>query len=255
MTRRFSANLGFLWNDLPLADAIARATEAGFDAVECHFPYEAPPTVIKATLADHATIMVSLNTFPGDMAKGEFGLAALPGRQYEARLAIAQAIDYAAAIGCKRVHVMAGKTSKAAAGAVFASNLHFACELARPHGISVLIEPLNAHDAQGYFLSSFGQALDLISALGEANLRLMFDAYHCGRIHGDVEAWLRRSFRAIGHVQIAAVPDRGEPDRGEIDYRAVLAVLDELGWEGFIGAEYRPRATVEEGLGWLRDLT
>ncbi len=175
---RFSANLGFLWADRPLAHAIHAAADAGFDAVECHWPFAAPASEVSAALATTGLPMIGLNTSPGDRAAGEFGLAALPGREGEARAAIDEAIAYAAAVGARHVHVMAGHAEGPAAEDAFLVNLDHACRAAAPRGIGILIEPLNRHDAPGYFLATTGQAEALIDRLGAPNLRLMFDCYH-----------------------------------------------------------------------------
>lgn len=249
---RYSANLGFLFTDLPLPQAIHAAKDAGFDAVECHFPYDVPAADVATALQETGLAMLGLNTWPGDKAAGDFGLAALTGREDEARAAIAQALDYAIATGTKAVHVMAGRTDGGKrAEATFRANLAHACDLAAAHGITILIEPINTRDVQGYHLSSTDHAQQIIAALGKPNLKLMFDCYHMQIMQGDLATHLRALLPVIGHVQIAAVPDRGEPDQGEVDYRWLMAHLGGLGYSGFVGAEYRPRAGTLSGLGWL----
>lgn len=249
---RYSANLGFLFTDLPLPQAIHAAKDAGFDAVECHFPYDVPAADVATALQETGLLMLGLNTWPGDKAAGDFGLAALTGREDEARAAIAQALDYAIATGTKAVHVMAGRTDGGKrAEATFRANLAHACDLAAAHGITILIEPINTRDVQGYHLSRTDHAQQIIAALGKPNLKLMFDCYHMQIMQGDLATHLRALLPVIGHVQIAAVPDRGEPDQGEVDYRWLMAHLGGLGYSGFIGAEYRPRAGTLSGLGWL----
>ncbi|WP_418024561.1 hydroxypyruvate isomerase family protein [Paracoccus sp. TD-10] len=246
---RFSANLGFLWTDLPLPQAIRAAYRAGFDAVECHWPHDLPAADLAAALAETGLPMLGLNTRRG--RPGENGLAALPGREAEARAEIGRSIDYAAAIGCGAVHVMAGQAEGPAAERVFRANLDHACRLARPLGITILIEPLNRYDAPGYFLTGSDQAARIIEAAGHDNLRLMFDCYHQQIMEGDITRRLRAHRDILGHVQIAAVPDRGPPDSGELDHRHICAVLDELGWTRPVGAEYRPGGPTEATLGWL----
>ncbi|MDX5382649.1 MAG: TIM barrel protein [Rhodobacterales bacterium] len=253
---RYSANLGFLFTDLPLPDAIHAAKNAGFDAVECHFPYDVPAAEVAQALRDTGLTMLGLNTWPGDKAAGDFGLAALPGRMDEARAAISQAVDYAVATGTKAVHVMAGRTDGgAAAEDAFRANLAHACDLAAPHGITILIEPINTRDVQGYHLSRTDHAARIIAALNRPNLKLMFDCYHMQIMQGDLATHLRDLMPVIGHIQIAAVPDRGEPDQGEVDYRWLMRHLSGLEYTGFVGAEYRPRAGTDAGLGWLRDFS
>ncbi|WP_278876154.1 hydroxypyruvate isomerase family protein [Paracoccus yeei] len=244
---RFSANLGFLWADLSLPQAIRAAAAAGFDAVECHWPYDADPAEVAAALRDTGLPMLGLNTLRG--ALGENGLSALPGREAEARAEIDRAIAYARAIGCGAIHVMAGFAEGAAAEAVFLANLDHACRSAPD--LTILIEPLNRHDAPGYFLTGSDQAARLIERVGHANLKLMFDCYHLQIMEGDLSRRLRALLPVIGHVQIASVPDRGTPDHGELDYRHICGVLRDLGWDRPLGAEYRPVGATEDSLGWL----
>jgi 2-dehydrotetronate isomerase len=247
----FSANLGFLWQELPLPEAIRAARAAGFDAVECHWPYTVPVEAVRSALDETGLTMLGLNTSRGDAAAGDNGLCAIPDRVEEARAAIREAIDYAVAIGTPNVHVMAGRAQGDAAHATFLANLHYACDLAAPHGITILIEPLNMRDAPGYFLNTSVQAVEIIEAVGAANPKLMFDCYHLQIMEGDLTRRLERLLPLIGHVQVAAVPDRGEPDQGEIDYRHILKHLEQLGYHRPVGAEYRPRTTTKAGLGWM----
>ncbi len=248
---RFSANLGFLWADRPLPDAIRAAAAAGFDAVECHWPYDTPPAEVAAALAETGLPMIGLNTSRGDAAAGEFGLSALPGRGAEARAAIDEALAYAAAVGARHVHVLAGRAGGAEAEAAFLASLGHACREAAPLGLGILIEPLNRHDAPGYFLRTTDEAEALIDRLGAPNLRLMFDCYHVQSTEGDLTRRLRRLLPKIGHIQFASVPDRGPPDRGEVDFAHVFAEIARLGWETPLGAEYRPGGPTEATLGWL----
>ncbi len=251
---RFSANLGFLWTDRPLPDAIRAAAAAGFDAVECHWPYDTPAAEIVAALEETGLPMLGLNTRRGDVAAGENGLAALPGREAEAVAAIDEALDYAARIGARCVHVMGGVAEGAAAEEAFVRNLRHACAQAAEGGRTILIEPLNPWDAPGYFLNRTDQAARLIAEIGAPNLRLMFDCYHVGRTEGDVIGRLRSLLPVIGHIQFAAVPDRGAPDHGEVDYGQVFAEIARLGWDAPLGAEYRPGGATEDSLGWMASL-
>jgi len=247
---QFSANLGFLWSDLALPDAIRAAAAAGFDAVECHWPYAHAPEAVSAALAETGLAMLGLNTLRGQ--PGENGLSAIPGREAEARAEIDRAITYARAIGCGSVHVMAGVAEGPQAEAVFLANLDHACRAAPD--LTILIEPLNSYDAPGYFLSRSDQAVALIERLGHPNLKLMFDCYHLQIMEGDLTRRLTRLLPVIGHVQIAAVPDRGTPDHGEVDYRHICAVLRDLGWDRPLGAEYKPVGATGDSLGWLPEL-
>ncbi|MGF1529212.1 MAG: hydroxypyruvate isomerase family protein [Candidatus Competibacterales bacterium] len=248
---KFSANLGFLWTERPLPSAIRAAAGAGFDAVECHWPFAESIAAVAEALAETGLPLLSLNTVRGDAAAGEFGLAALPGRENEARAAIDQAVAYARDTGCRQIHVMAGRASGVEALAAYSANLGYACEAAAVHGIGVLIEPLNPRDVPGYFLHGVEQAADLIAKLGRPNLKLLFDAYHVQISQGDLTRRLEVHLPLIGHVQIAAVPSRHEPDEGEVAFDRLLQTLDALGYTGYVGAEYRPRADTATGLGWL----
>jgi hydroxypyruvate isomerase len=247
---RFSANLGFLWTDRSLPDAIRAAAAAGFDAVECHWPYDTPAADVAAALAETGLPMLGLNTRRGDVAAGENGLAALPGREAEARAAIDEALTYAEAVGAGAVHVMAGRAEGEAAQAAFTANLRHACTQAGPDRI-ILIEPLNPWDAPGYFLNHTEQAAGIIAEIGAPNLRLMFDCYHVGRTEGDVIARLHALWPLIGHIQFAAVPDRGPPDHGTLDLAAVFAEVAALGWTAPLGAEYKVSGATDDTLGWM----
>ncbi|WP_168192188.1 hydroxypyruvate isomerase family protein [Pararhodobacter marinus] len=243
--RAFSANLGFLWTELPLQDAIRAAADAGFRAVECHWPYDTPPDTVARALAETGLPMLSLNTRPG--GPGEFGLAALKGREDEARAAIDEAIAYARATRTSAVHVMAGKDGDEE---TFRASLTHACNAAPD--LTILIEALNPHDVPGYHLNSQEKAAQTCTALGSPNLKLMVDCYHVGRTEGDVLATYQRHRALIGHVQLAAVPDRGAPDHGTVDYAALLPKLD---WPGPFGAEYRPNGPTDASLSWLPALS
>ncbi|MBA3519669.1 MAG: TIM barrel protein [Rhizobiales bacterium] len=251
---RFSANLGFLWTDLPLLDGIRSAAAAGFDAVEFHFPYDVPAEAVRQALGEAGLPATGLNTRRGDTQAGDFGLAALPGRESEARAAIDEAIGYARAIGADYVHVMAGKPggdAREAARRAYLDALDHAAALAEAGGITIVIEPLNQRDAPGYFLNANVQAADIIAELGRENLKLLFDCYHAQVSEGDLTRQIEKLLPIIGHIQIAAVPSRAEPDEGEVAYERLLKTIEAMGYAGFIGAEYRPRGHVEDGLDWL----
>ncbi|MEM9717074.1 MAG: TIM barrel protein [Pseudomonadota bacterium] len=245
---RFSANLGFLWAELPLPEAIRAAHAHGFDAVECHWPFDQDPHSVREALAETGLTMLGLNTSRGDTILGEFGLSALPGRQSDAGQAIDQAIHYADQIDAQAIHVMAGIADGPKAHAIFIENLVYACDQTDR---TILIEPINIYDVPGYFLNSLAQAEAILTDLNRPNLKLMFDCYHVARTEGDVFAHLQRLLPMIGHIQIASIPDRRAPDQGILDYSSVFDLLDRLGWDRPIGAEYKPDGPTEQSLEWL----
>jgi len=248
---KFSANLGFLWTELPLPQAVEAAARAGFEAVEFHWPYEADAAALRRAIDVTGVQVMGLNTRRGNLAAGEFGLSALPGRGAEARAAVDEALDWAMRLGAGAVHVLSGRAGGAAAQAAYLETLEFATSRAAVLGLTILIEPLNRFDAPGTFLDSTERAAAVIAELGADNLKIMFDCYHVGRTEGGVVARLAALAPLIGHVQIAAVPDRGAPDHGELDYAGVYAALRQLGWTAPIGAEYRPEGPTGDSLGWL----
>ncbi len=256
---RFSANLGFLWRDLSTPDAIRAASAAGFDAVECHWPYDDDPISVRTALDDTAMTMIGLNTARGSRP-GDAGLAAMPGRSTEARELIDQAVSYADDINAKYVHVMAGRTSGHQAHDTFVDNLRYAAELTARSERIVVIEPLNHVDTPHYFLHTNRQAAELIRQVDRPNVRLMFDCYHSFVTEGQVLAEIETHFGLIGHVQCASALGRAEPRTatgasGDIDYGAVFSLLTDLGWSEPIGAEYVPSgALVEDTLGWMSEL-
>lgn len=248
---RFSANLGFLWADRPLPEGIRAAKAAGFDAVECHWPYDTDPAETNTALRETGLAMLGLNTRRGNLDRGENGLSALPGREPEARAAVDEALAYARATNTGAVHVMAGMSAGPRARASYTENLAYACDAAAADGITILIEPLNHWNAPGYFLTTTLQAADILREVGAANLKLMFDCYHIQIMEGDVTRRFEALCPLVGHVQIAAVPDRGAPDHGELDYGWILPRLAELGWSRPVGAEYLPGGETEASLSWL----
>lgn len=248
---KFSANLGFLFRELSLPDAVRAAAKAGFSAIECHWPYDTNPKEFRAALDETGLPLLSLNTAPGDMAKGDFGVCAIPGREAEARALIDQAVDYAVAAGAGKIHVMSGKTEGPAARETLVRNLRYADERIGSRDISLLIEPLNHRDAPGYFLRTVEEAVALIDAIGIARLKVMFDCYHMQVQGGDLTRRYQAHAAYVGHIQIASVPDRAEPDTGEVAYERLLPALMDSGYAGWFGAEYRPRGKTADGLGWL----
>ncbi len=250
---KFSANLGFLWTELSLPDAIRRAAAAGFVAVECHFPYEVDASLVKEALEETGLPMLGINTRLGINGPDDFGVLARHDRQEEAKKYIDEAIAYAVLIGARNINAVAGKTGGTdEAEAVYRKNLAYACREAKPHGINIVVEPMNQRDAPNYHVSTVEQAIDTIKAVDADNLKLMFDCYHTQIVQGDLTARLKFALPYIGHIQFASVPMRSEPDGGEVHYPNLFASLDEMGWRGYIGAEYRPITTTDEGLGWMK---
>ncbi len=254
---RFSANLGFLWPDRPLLERIAAAGRAGFKAVELHFPYDTPAAETRAACAEAGVKLLGTNTNVDPRPGGHLGLAAVPGREADFAALIDQSIAYQVEAGGTAVHVMAGRVAegeRAAAADTLARNLALAAEKAAPHRLTILVEPLNTHDNPGYFYSTIEPAIEVIERVAAPNLKLMFNAYHVGRAEGDVITRLRTFWHHVGHVQIAAVPSRAEPDEGELYFPAIFGVLEELEYDGWIGAEYRPRSDTNAGLAWVEKL-
>ncbi len=254
---RFSANLGFLWPERPLLERIAAAGRAGFKAVELHFPYETPAAETRAACAEAGVALLGINTNIDPRPGGHLGLAAVSGREADFAALVDQSIAYAVAAGGTAVHVMAGRVGeaeRAAATETLVSNLTLAADKAAAHGLTLLLEPLNPHDNPGYFYSTVEPIVAVIERVAAPNLKLMFDAYHVGRAEGDVIRRLREFWQHVGHVQIAAVPSRAEPDEGELNFPAIFAVLEDLGYAGWIGAEYRPRGDTNAGLAWVEKL-
>jgi hydroxypyruvate isomerase len=255
MSLRFAANLGFLWPQLSLLERIDAAARAGFRACEFHWPYAVPATELAARCRQANIRILGINTPRGDVSKGEFGLAALPGREVEFRGHFEKALEYALACGGNAIHVLAGMTTKTEASrSAFIENLRFASSLALKHELTLLLEPLNPHDNPGYFYSRVSEAMELLNELALPNLKLQFDAYHVARVGEDVLEQLRACRAHLGNVQIAGVPRRNEPDDSELNYREFFAELQRLNYSGYIGCEYRPNMDTDIGLAWMQNL-
>jgi hydroxypyruvate isomerase len=252
---KFAANLSMQFTELPFMQRFAAAARAGYRAVEFLFPYEFEAAAIRAELDAHGLQNVLFNLYPGDWAAGERGLAGLPGRQEEFRASVQQALNYAKVLGTPRLHVMAGLqpagVAREACLQTYVANLRHACAQAAAHNVSCLIEPINTRDMPGYLLSLQADAHALRAEVGAPNLLVQMDLYHAQIMEGDLAVKLRRYLPHIGHVQIAGVPDRHEPDQGEVNYPYLFALLDELGYQGWVGCEYRPANGTEAGLGWM----
>ncbi len=254
---RLAANLTYLFTELPLFERFRAAAAAGFKGAELLFPYEVPADEIAAAFRGAGLEPVLFNTPAGDWEAGERGLAALPDREAEFAAGMDKAVAYARAIGVKRLHIMAGippgGADPAECDAIFVSNIKTAAVMAAPHGITIVIEPINQHNTPGYFLNRQDHAIRLLDAAGARNTALQMDFFHCARVEGDPAAWFRRNRGRIGHIQIAGVPDRHEPDSGELDYAPLFTLIDESGYQGWVSCEYRPRGSTLEGLAWARE--
>ena len=257
---RFAANVSMLYAEHAFLDRFEAAAADGFDAVEFMFPYEHPRDAIAQRLAANGLQQVLFNAPPGNTAAGERGLACLPGRQDEFRRSITDhALPWALALKCPRIHVMAGvmplNTERGELRAAYVENLAWAARQAASVGIDLLIEPINRRDVPGYLLNRQDDAHEVVAEIGSPNLKVQMDLYHCQIVEGDVAMKLRQYLPTgrVGHLQIAGVPDRHEPDLGELHYPYQFDLIDELGWDGHIGCEYRPRATTSAGLGWLHE--
>ncbi len=251
---RFAANLSMMFNEHPFLERFDAAAKAGFTAVEFLFPYEHPPEAIAERLERNALKQVLFNLPPGDWNAGEKGFAARPAKFDEMRQSVHTALPYAKATGVRRLHLMAGLADRHDPNAVaaFRDAVAWTAHMVGDLGIDVMIEPINPRDVPGYFLNDFAFARDLIVDLKIPNVGLQFDIYHCQILHGDVTMRLREMLPWIGHIQIASVPSRNEPDGEELNYPFLFGELDRLGYDNFVGCEYRPRGGTLEGLGWFK---
>lgn len=253
---RFAANLSMMYPEHAFEDRFAAAAADGFDAVEYLFPYAFDAQALAARLRDHGLQQVLFNLSPGDWDRGERGMACHPGRESAFVATLEQALRYADVLGCRRLHAMAGVVppgvSAPRAHAVYVDNLRRAARRLAPHGMTLLIEPINTRDMPGYFLHHQQQAHDVVAEVGEPNLLVQMDFYHCQIMEGDLTRRLEQHLAGVGHIQIAGVPDRHEPDQGEVHYPWLFERLDALGYQGYVGCEYRPRGRTSDGLAWLR---
>ena len=255
---KFAANLTLLFNEVEFPERFLEASRAGFKGVEYLFPYAHPAAELAEALRTHGLTQALFNCPPGDWSGGERGLAALPGREHEFRESLGTALEYARVLDCRTLHVMAGipdpGVSHDAAWNVYLENLRMAAERAANDGRTLVIEPINTRDIPGYFLNRSDQARRAIEAVGADNLGLQLDLYHCQIMEGDLATHLWELKGLIRHMQIAGVPERHEPDVGEVCYDYLFKVIESLNYEGWIGCEYRPRGATVDGLGWFRKL-
>ncbi|HEX5373737.1 MAG TPA: 2-oxo-tetronate isomerase [Aquabacterium sp.] len=257
---RFAANLSWLYTELPFLDRFEAAARDGFSGVECLFPHEHPDPEVQARLQAHGLQLVLFNAEPGRWAEGERGLAGLAGREADFRRSVDAALARAERLDCPRIHIMSGLAGADRAADLnrLQERLHWAAAQAQAAGRILTIEPINPRDMPGYLLTHQAQAHELVERIGSPALQVQMDLYHCQIVEGDITMRLRQWLPTgrVGHLQIAAVPDRGEPDQGELNYAHVLAELTRLGWTGWIGCEYRPRHSgpggTSAGLDWMR---
>jgi hydroxypyruvate isomerase len=253
---KFAANLSMMFTEWEFLDRFGAAADAGFDAVEFLFPYAFRADAIAERLQRHGLTQALFNMPPGDWDAGERGLACRPERRAEFEASVRTALRYAGATGAGRLHLMSGHGVRddAKAAAAYRSAVAFACAAAAGHGVDIVIEPINGRDMPGYFLNDFNYAVALIGEIGLPNLKLQYDIYHRQILHGDVTRSLEALMPIIGHIQIASVPGRHEPGTGELDDARILRCLDAIGYDGFVGLEYRPADGTLNGLVWRRML-
>ncbi len=256
---RFAANLSMMFNEMPFLDRFEAARKADFDGVEYLFPYEHPAAEIRKRLDGAGLTQVLFNMAPGDWAKGDRGLASLPGRQAEFRESVKRALEYAHALDCKLLHCMSGippeDVSQTTAAALYAANLAWAAEQAAPAGVKIVIEPINHRDMPRYHLHTQAQGAAVVEALGRDRLGLQFDVYHVQVTEGDITKRMEQYMPVIAHMQIADVPARNEPGTGEIGWGFVFRRMDELGYQGWVGCEYRPAGETVAGLRWRQQFS
>jgi hydroxypyruvate isomerase len=256
---KYSANLSMLFTELPFLDRFEAAARADFSAVEFLFPYAFPAQEIRQRLDDNGLQLVLHNLPAGNWEAGERGIACDPTRTDEFRAGIAQAIDYAQALGVGQINCLAGKAPTGVAAEAlrdtFAGNLSRAATAFQAAGLKLLIEPINTFDIPGFYLNRTDQALAILDAVGADNAYVQYDIYHAQRMEGELAATLQKHLQRIGHIQLADNPGRNEPGTGEINYRFLCAHLDRIGYTGWVGCEYKPTTTTEAGLGWREQMT
>ncbi len=253
---KFCANLSFLWSERDFMDRFAAAANAGFKGVEYLFPYDHDKYQIAEALKKHGLAQVLHNLPSGNWAQGERGIACHRGREKEFQEGVAKAIEYATALGCKQVNCLAGLRQRHVdpndAREVFVKNLQYAAPRLKDAGIKLLIEAINTRDIPGFFLNYTKQALDIIQAVGSDNLFVQYDIYHMQVMEGDLARTIETNLKLIPHMQLADNPGRNEPGTGEINYPFLFQHIDRLGYQGWIGCEYKPATTTDAGLGWIK---
>ncbi|MDX7990889.1 2-oxo-tetronate isomerase [Xenorhabdus littoralis] len=252
---KFAANLSVMFNDVPFIERFARAANAGFKGVECLFPYEESVEILAELLQEYQLIQVLFNMPAGNWDEGDRGIACLPGREKAFAAGVHKALEYALALNCKQVHAMAGKLDRQFTQEqqyeCYITNIQYAADVMAAYGINILIEPINIRDMPDYFLTTQHQAEKLLQLIDRQNVFIQLDLYHCQIMEGDLLKTIERLWEKFSHIQIASVPERHEPDSGEINYFWLFRKLDEMGYKGWFGCEYYPSGYTEEGLGWL----
>lgn len=252
---KFAANLSMMFQEVDFLDRFEKAAKAGFSAVEFLFPYDYSQLELANLLEKYQLKQVLFNTAPGDVTKGEWGLAAIPGREEEARQMIDNALEYAVALQCPRVHVMAGvvpeNADKSVYEQVFIENIRYASERFAAHNLDVVIEALSPPIKPNYLFHSQYEALALLQKIDRKNVGLQYDFFHAQLVDGDITNFLKKHIELVKHIQIASVPYRHEPNQGELNYPWLFNLLNELGYNGWVGCEYHPKTTTEEGLEWF----
>lgn len=255
---KFAANLSMMFNEVPFPERFAAAAKAGFKAVEFLFPYDYTPAQVAGWLKENNLKNALFNMPPGNWAAGDRGMASIPGREQEFCDGVAKAIEYALALGTPTVHAMAGMlpagADRATHRSTYVDNIWYAAKELAKHNLTLVIEPINTRDMPGYFLNYQDEAHAIRKEIGEPNLKVQMDFYHVQIMEGDLTMTFKNNFEGIGHVQVASVPTRNEPDEGEINYRHIFKLLDDMGYDGYVGCEYRPRGRTEDGLGWLKEM-
>ena len=253
---QFAANLSMMFNEVPFPERFAAAAKAGFKAVEFLFPYDYTPAEVAGWLKGNNLKNALFNMPPGNWAAGERGMASIPGREDEFMAGVDRAIEYALALGTPTIHAMAGMLPEHADRedhrATYVDNLGLAAKKLAAHGLTLVIEPINTRDMPGYFLNYQGDAHAIREEVDEPNLKVQMDFYHCQIMEGDLSMTFKKYLPHIGHIQIASVPDRHEPDEGEVNFPHLYKLLDDMGYAGYVGCEYRPRGKTEDGLGWVK---
>jgi hydroxypyruvate isomerase len=248
-----------MFNEVPFLERFGAARHAGFRAVEFLLPYDYPAGAIKDQLDRHGLTLALFNMPAGNWGAGDRGLACHPSAGQQVRDGVGQALEYADVLGCDRIHLMAGLTPNGASDAAmrdtYIANVRFAAAALARHGKTLLLEAINTRDMPGFYLNTSRQAFDLMDAAGASNVRFQYDVYHMQIMEGDLATSLQAHLARIGHIQIADPPARNEPGTGEINYPFLFQWIDQIGYDGWIGCEYRPKGKTEDGLGWMRQWT